>query len=52
MDIYIDIPPKERIILVDMNPWGEYTQPKLFTWEELENCELQLRTVDCEEDIS
>jgi hypothetical protein len=36
MDVFIDIKPKERIILVDLNPWGEWTSPKLFTYDELE----------------
>ena len=35
MDIYIDIPPKEKIWLLDFNPWSEITNPLLFSWDEL-----------------
>ncbi|CAK82670.1 unnamed protein product (macronuclear) [Paramecium tetraurelia] len=45
LDVYIDIPPKENIILVDLNPWQEHTRPKLFTYEELDifqECQLRL----------
>jgi hypothetical protein len=50
MDVYCDI---SRTILVDINPWGEFTSPKLFSWEELnlipENSSLITRVVENEE---
>jgi Holliday junction resolvasome RuvABC ATP-dependent DNA helicase subunit len=36
IDIFIDIPPKSRIIVIDINPWREFTTSKLFSYEELE----------------
>ncbi len=50
MDVFIDIKPKERIILVDLNPWGEWTSPKLFTYDELEQLNtLEVRNIEDEE---
>ncbi len=34
--MYIDIPPKEKIWLIDINPWKHFTNALLFTFEELE----------------
>jgi hypothetical protein len=38
-----------RVKLIDFNPWGGYTLPLLFTWEELEeegrDHELEFRVV-------
>lgn len=54
-DIYIDIPPNRRVWLVDINPWKEFTNPLLFTFEELEqikeDSEPELRFVESEDDI-
>uniref|UniRef100_A0A2P2J429 Cell division cycle protein 123 homolog n=1 Tax=Rhizophora mucronata TaxID=61149 RepID=A0A2P2J429_RHIMU len=35
-DIYVTV--DERVKIVDFNPWGAFTLPLLFTWEELEHC--------------
>ncbi|KAL6327088.1 hypothetical protein AAG906_013835 [Vitis piasezkii] len=36
-DVYVTM--DDRVKLVDFNPWGAFTLPLLFTWEELEqNC--------------
>lgn len=35
-DVYIDQPPKNRVLLMDFNPWGEQTDGLLFEWEDLE----------------
>jgi len=36
-DVYIDKPPKSRVLVMDFNPWGEKTDGLLFEWEELQN---------------
>lgn len=35
MDVYVDIPPRRRVWLVDFSPWGASTAPCLFEWSEL-----------------
>jgi hypothetical protein len=35
-DVYLNPPPKKRIILVDIGPWREFSSSKLFTFNELE----------------
>ena len=35
-DVYIDIPPKSRVWLVDFGIWGTKTDSLLFDWAELE----------------
>lgn len=38
IDIYIDVPPRFKIWLIDINPWlSNSVDPLMFTWEELEN---------------
>lgn len=34
-DVYVDIPPRRRVWLVDFSPWGASTAPCLFEWSEL-----------------
>ena len=35
VDVYVDIPPKLKVWLVDLNPWVEaYTDPCLYSWED------------------
>eukprot|EP00438_Fugacium_kawagutii_P023650 Skav206414 [mRNA] locus=scaffold292:77917:79054:+ [translate_table: standard] len=34
-DVYVDIPPRRRVWLVDFSPWGASTEPCLFDWSEL-----------------
>lgn len=34
-DVYVDIPPRRRVWLVDFSPWGASTEPCLFEWSEL-----------------
>jgi hypothetical protein len=35
-DIFIDIPPKSKVWLIDINPWIPYSVDSLlFDWEEL-----------------
>uniref|UniRef100_A0A0E0JH63 Cell division cycle protein 123 n=1 Tax=Oryza punctata TaxID=4537 RepID=A0A0E0JH63_ORYPU len=38
-DVYVRA--DERVKLIDFNPWGGYTLPLLFTWEELEQEERE-----------
>jgi len=33
MDVYIDVPPRRRVWLVDLAPWGPTTDPLLFQWD-------------------
>ncbi|CAK9025750.1 Cell division cycle protein 123 homolog [Durusdinium trenchii] len=35
MDLYVDIPPRRKVWLVDFSPWGPTTEPLLFDWSEL-----------------
>lgn len=46
---------KSSIVLIDFNPWAEYTETCLFTWDELESIneddQLDFRIVECQEDI-
>lgn len=36
-DLFIDVPPNNRVWLLDLNPWIPYaTDSLLFDWEELE----------------
>lgn len=46
-DVYL-IPKKKKVILVDFNPWGAFTLPLLFEWEELEQEreEVEIRIVE------
>lgn len=39
--MYIDIPPKYKIILVDINLWGNFSNSLLFEWDELEEIEIK-----------
>lgn len=34
-DVYIDIPPNNKVWLVDFNPWHSKTDPGLFEWSEV-----------------
>ena len=34
-DIYVDVPPRRRVWLVDISPWGPTTDACLFEWDEL-----------------
>lgn len=34
-DIYIDVPPNNKVWLIDFNPWIEKTDTGLFTWNEV-----------------
>jgi len=37
-DIYIDVPPAQKVWLIGVNPWlPEYTDALLLSWEELLN---------------
>jgi len=36
IDFYIDIEPNNKVWIIDINPWREFTNPLLFTFEELE----------------
>lgn len=39
-DVFIDIPPKYKTWVIDINPWIPYTVDSLlFEWDELENKE-------------
>jgi len=33
-DVYIDIPPKQRVLILDFNPWGELTNPIMFSFDD------------------
>jgi hypothetical protein len=45
-DIYIDLPPQQRVFILGFNPFLEPTDPLLFTWEELNALEnFQFRIV-------
>eukprot|EP00931_Biecheleriopsis_adriatica_P068232 TRINITY_DN42221_c0_g1_i1.p1 TRINITY_DN42221_c0_g1~~TRINITY_DN42221_c0_g1_i1.p1 ORF type:complete len:344 (-),score=73.03 TRINITY_DN42221_c0_g1_i1:59-1090(-) len=49
-DVYVDIPPRRRVWLVDFSPWGATTDACLFDWEELRDLpapgdQLKLRVV-------
>lgn len=40
-DVYVDPISKEnKVWLIDLNPWREFTNPLLFTFEELEALEI------------
>lgn len=39
VDVYIDIPPNNRVWIVDFNPWTSKTDSLMFTWDELMNGE-------------
>jgi hypothetical protein len=47
-DVYIDIPPKNKVWLVDINMWHKiYTDSLLFEWEEIEKSEeLEFRVIE------
>eukprot|EP00439_Symbiodinium_sp_Y106_P032313 s6575_g3.t2 len=34
-DVYVDIPPRRRVWLVDLSPWGPTTDACLFDWDDL-----------------
>ena len=34
-DVYVDIPPRRRVWLMDFSPWGPTTDACLFDWEDL-----------------
>ena len=53
LDVYLEIfKEKWRIWLIDINPWGNLTNPLLFTWEELEKMEsIEFRIVEGENTI-
>ena len=38
-------PAKDRVLLVDFNPWRATTDPLLYTWEELEEGEVEGQVV-------
>merc|ERR1719445_1622186 len=42
-DFILDVvrPRKDKVILVDLNPWGETTDTLLFTWNQLSHFPLQ-----------
>ena len=39
-DVYVDIPPRRRVWLVDLSPWGPTTDPCLFEWSDLALAEV------------
>jgi len=41
IDVYVDLPPRRRVWLVDLAPWSESTDPLLFTWDELNEREQE-----------
>lgn len=48
LDVYVTR--NESVKIVDFNPWGAFTLPLLFDWEELEEAqkeEIDLRIVEC-----
>eukprot|EP00825_Cyclidium_porcatum_P021131 TRINITY_DN23670_c0_g1_i2.p2 TRINITY_DN23670_c0_g1~~TRINITY_DN23670_c0_g1_i2.p2 ORF type:complete len:134 (-),score=30.74 TRINITY_DN23670_c0_g1_i2:281-682(-) len=53
-DVYIDIEPNEHVKLIDVNPWKEFTNPLLFTFENLEkiqeNKEIMFKIIENEDD--
>lgn len=45
-DAYVDLPPRYRVFVVGFNPFGEPTDPLLFSWEYLEgDCEFKVSFV-------
>ena len=38
-DVYIDLPPRFRVFILGFNPFGETTDPLMFTWEILNTME-------------
>ena len=43
-DVYVTS--NRKVKIVDFNPWGAYTLPLLFKWEDLEREELELRIIE------
>lgn len=48
-DVYVDIPPRRRVWLVDFSPWGPTTDPCLFDWEELNGFPVAADSTDVPE---
>lgn len=36
-DVYFDLPPRYRVFIIGFNPFGDDTDPLLFTWDYLES---------------
>lgn len=50
MDVYLD--QKNRVWIIDFNPWGAPTCPLLFSWEEFSTLsEMQARVVESEDEV-
>ena len=47
-DVYIDIPPNNKVWLIDFNPWILKTDPCLFEWNEVRLFSLINRFYVCQ----